>query len=254
MVTHLLAAVALLSCSGGEPPALIAAHRGGLESAFPENTLAAFAHAAETGAQVVELDLRTTRDGRLVVLHDYRVNRTTNGRGPVHRMSLAEVRQLDAGGGHRVPALEEVLSTPLPAQVDLLLDLKRAPRLKPKNVVAMVSRHQRLHDVVFGVRNLDTLERLSPDPAAELRVVALVRRPGAIDAFLAAGVEGIRVWPRWVRADPDLIPRVHAAGARVWVTTRDAPPAELRELIEAGADVLLTDDPAGAAALFCEPA
>ncbi len=252
MLTHLLAMAALLSC-GGEPPALIAAHRGGLESAFPENTLAAFEHAARAGAQVIELDLRTTRDGRLVVVHDYRVNRTTNGRGRVHRMSLAEIQRLDAGGGHRIPKLEDVLTMPLPGQVELLLDLKRAPRLKPGNVVALVSRHRRLHDVLFGVRSLDSHRRLSAAGAPDLRMVALVRRPAAIAGFLEAGVEGVRVWPRWVRADPQLIPRVHAAGARVWVTTRSAPPRELQGLIEAGADVLLTDDPARAAAALCDP-
>ena len=61
------------------------------------------------GADAVELDLRLTRDGRLVVLHDATVDRTTGGSGPVSGMTLDEVRRLDAGPGEKVPAFEEVL-------------------------------------------------------------------------------------------------------------------------------------------------
>lgn len=74
----------------------------------PENTLRSFARAIELGADLVEMDVQLTRDGRLVVMHDKRVDRTTTGTGYVAEMSLDELRRLDAGKGERVPTLEEV--------------------------------------------------------------------------------------------------------------------------------------------------
>lgn len=98
-------------------PPLIIAHRG--DSAHrPENTLASFASAMEVGADLIELDVQLTRDGHVVVIHDPTVDRTTDGRGPVADLTLAELRRLSAGypalfggaySGERVPTLAEAL-------------------------------------------------------------------------------------------------------------------------------------------------
>lgn len=84
-------------------------HRGARGHA-PENTLKAIEAGIRTGADLVELDIQRTADGALVVMHDKRVDRTTNGTGCVTRMSLEELRRLDAGEGERIPTLEEVLT------------------------------------------------------------------------------------------------------------------------------------------------
>jgi glycerophosphoryl diester phosphodiesterase len=99
-------------------PPLIIAHRG--DSAHrPENTLAAFAGALEVGADLVEFDVQLTRDGQVVVIHDPTVDRTTDGRGRVAEMTLAQLRGLSAGypsrfgaahRGERVPTLGEALA------------------------------------------------------------------------------------------------------------------------------------------------
>jgi glycerophosphoryl diester phosphodiesterase len=99
-------------------PPLIIAHRG--DSAHrPENTLAAFAGALEVGADLVEFDVQLTRDGQVVVIHDPTVDRTTDGRGWVAEMTLAQLRALSAGypsrfgaahRGERVPTLVEALA------------------------------------------------------------------------------------------------------------------------------------------------
>jgi glycerophosphoryl diester phosphodiesterase len=94
-------------------------HRGAA-SLEPENTLRSFCRAAAEGADAVEFDLRLTRDGRLVVLHDPTVDRTTNGNGPVAGMTLDEIQCLDAGLGERVPTLEEALDAiELPVYAEL---------------------------------------------------------------------------------------------------------------------------------------
>ncbi|MFD7083903.1 glycerophosphodiester phosphodiesterase [Streptomyces sp. NPDC002181] len=98
---------------------LIIGHRGvmGVE---PENTLRSFVRAERSGMDVIALDLQLSKDGVLVVLHDAEVDRTTDGSGAVADLTLAALRELDAGQGERVPVFEEVLDavrTPLQVSV-----------------------------------------------------------------------------------------------------------------------------------------
>jgi glycerophosphoryl diester phosphodiesterase len=101
----------------------VIAHRGEHLS-HPENTLAAYQAAVDAGADYFEIDVRTTRDGHLVLLHDGTVDRTTNGRGEVRSMTFVEVRALDAGGGARVPTLDEALSVAAKANRGVYVDCK----------------------------------------------------------------------------------------------------------------------------------
>jgi glycerophosphoryl diester phosphodiesterase len=94
----------------------IVAHRGAATVA-PENTMAAFRAARDLGADGIELDVHATADGELVVLHDFTVDRTTDGTGRIFELPMAEVGRLDAGSwfgtafaGEPVPRLSEVLA------------------------------------------------------------------------------------------------------------------------------------------------
>ncbi len=93
----------------------VAAHRGWSEK-YPENTMIAYRKAAELDVDQIEIDVRVTRDGELVIIHDATVDRTTNGQGKVEDLTLEEIRALDAGSwkgeefaGERVPTLDEFL-------------------------------------------------------------------------------------------------------------------------------------------------
>ena len=86
---------------------LVIGHRGASASA-PENTLAAFGLAAEQGAHGIELDVRLTADGNVVVMHDGTVARTTDGSGAVTHLTTNDLRALDAGLGQPVPTLDDV--------------------------------------------------------------------------------------------------------------------------------------------------
>lgn len=113
-------------------PPLIIAHRG--DSAHrPENTLASFASALFVGADIVELDVQLTKDGRVAVIHDATVDRTTNGRGRVRDLTLEELRSLSAGypsrfgdayAGERVSTLAEVLAF-LKGRARALIEIKK---------------------------------------------------------------------------------------------------------------------------------
>jgi glycerophosphoryl diester phosphodiesterase len=94
---------------------LVVAHRGSSGSA-PENTVAAFQLALESGADIIECDIRLTRDEEVVIFHDRTLNRTTNGSGPVQDKTLKELKSLDAGSwfsskfkGEGIPTLSEAL-------------------------------------------------------------------------------------------------------------------------------------------------
>jgi glycerophosphoryl diester phosphodiesterase len=109
---------------------LVIAHRGASGHA-PENTLAAFRKAVAQGAAFIETDLQLTRDAHFVAIHDTTVNRTTNGTGAVHDLTLAQLRQLDAGSwfgsefaGERIPTLEEILQFSKKNDVVFYLELK----------------------------------------------------------------------------------------------------------------------------------
>jgi len=109
---------------------LVIAHRGASGHA-PENTLAAFKRALTLGATFIETDLQLSRDSRFVAIHDDTVNRTTNGQGKVHDLSLADLRRLDAGSwfgseftGERIPTLEEILEFSRKHDVVFYLELK----------------------------------------------------------------------------------------------------------------------------------
>lgn len=86
----------------------IVGHRGAPREE-PENTLASFTRAIRIGVDWIEFDLRKTKDDVLVVIHDDRVDRTTNGRGMVSDLTFEEIERLDASGGQKVPSLQQVI-------------------------------------------------------------------------------------------------------------------------------------------------
>jgi glycerophosphoryl diester phosphodiesterase len=114
---------------------MVLAHRGG-RGLWPEDTLYAFEQAAQMGVDVLDLDIHSTADGVLVVIHDSEVDRTTNGTGPVHNFTLAELKELDAGynwtddngqtypfrgQGITIPTLDEVFTalSPMPMSIEI---------------------------------------------------------------------------------------------------------------------------------------
>ncbi|MHC5209550.1 MAG: glycerophosphodiester phosphodiesterase [Planctomycetota bacterium] len=223
------------------------AHRGGLAPGCPENTLVAIRRALALGVKAVEVDLRATRDGRLVLMHDKTVDRTTNGRGRVGELTLADIKRLDAGDGERVPTYEEVLDLLAGTGVTLVLDVKRGPPLDRTQLVEEADGHGVTGHLVIGVRRLDDLtafRALSP----EARTLALVRTSRELEAFARDGADILRLWPEWIEADHHLVDRVHALGGRVWVTAGGAGLDELRRLVALGVDGVLSDRPELAAA------
>lgn len=225
------------------------AHRGGIVPGYAENTLAAYRRAISIGVDVIEIDLRGTRDGEVIVLHDETLDRTTDGTGKASDYTLAELRQLDAGSGQSIPSYEQVLKLVADSGVKLLLDIKVSPALDKQRVVRLTESHDAILDVIVGARTLADLRefrRLNPN----VRTLAFIKRPEDIDEFVAGGVDIIRLWPEWIRADQDIVHKVHELGKPVWTTAGDAPREELEQLVCAGVNGILSDFPELAATVL----
>jgi len=235
------------------PPHTIIAHRG-LEQGAPDNTLAALRHAVERGVTIIELDLRVTKDGHIVVIHDKTVDRTTNGHGRVADLTLAQLKALDAGSragpafaGERIPTLAEVLDFVRATPARLLLDLKSGTSLS--EVVRLVREHGAESKVILGLRRASDVAKVrSADP--DMTIVALIAEPEDVARYVAAGANIIRLWSDWVEENPSQVRQVQALGPMVWVMIgrhRPRKDAQWRALharmLAIGAQGIITDRP-----------
>lgn len=226
----------------------IVAHRGS-SADRPENTLAAITRAIEAGATAVEADVRTTSDGHLVILHDATLDRTTTGSGNVAEKTLAEVRRLDAGSwfdgkysDQQVPTLRDVL-TACGGKIDVLLDLKQQGEPFARRVADEVKSHGSQQKTIVGVRTVEQA-RLFRKLLPEARQLGLIPRPESIEGFAEAGVEMIRLWPRWLKVDSTLVARVRKTGATFHLNGSTGQPDDVRPLLVHRPDSLSSDDPA----------
>lgn len=221
---------------------IFVAHRGGIVPGTPENTMRAFREAIRDGVHAIEVDLRGTKDGAVVIMHDETVDRTTNGHGKVTDLMLDELKRLDAGQGERIPSYDEVLKIVAGTGVTVLLDIKTSPVLNKSKVVRLTEKHNAVLNVIVGARNLEDLrafKTLNPN----LRTLGFIRRIEDIEPFAWAGVDIIRLWPEWIHKDPGLIKRVHQLGKPVWTTAGSASCEELETLIQLGVNGILSDTP-----------
>jgi glycerophosphoryl diester phosphodiesterase len=201
---------------------VIVAHRGAM-SDKPENTMEAFKYAVELGADIVEIDLRTSSDGQLFILHDDSLIRTTNGEGIATSFTLAELQALDAGSwfgssysDQHIPSFKEVLIWATEEGVTLLLDLKESDREFAENVGNEVKKYGIEENMVVGVRSLEQageFQELLPNS----RQLAFMRNPDQIEEYAEANVDVIRLWLRWLDEDPDLADRVHQTGKKLMI-------------------------------------
>lgn len=228
------------------------AHRGASAYA-PANTLAAFRLAEELGADGVELDVHLSADGAIVVIHDFTVDRTTDGSGRVRDMTLGELKRLDAGAwfdarfaGQRIPTLDEVVEA-LGGGMWLNIELKTfSPRDQglERAVVKLVQRR--------GIRRRVILSSFSP--LALWRVRRL--DPSLATGLLYDATLPLPLWRLWLRplgrpaalhphhrlVDARYIAWARAGGYRVHTWTVDDP-AEMRRLIRLGVDGIITNRP-----------
>ena len=241
---------------------LLSAHRGGAARGFPENCIATFEATMRHGWSMLEIDLRTTRDGTVVLMHDPTLDRTTNGAGPVKDHTLAELRQLrlkDRQGNltdHRIPTLDDAMKWARGKTI-LVLDKKEVP---VKQVVRIISEHRAeayAMVMAYSIKEITECHALNPDIMMEV----MLGGPERFAEFDGSGVpwSNIIAFVGHTQApDVDLCRRIRAKGASCMagtsrnidrqflggrVTAIEPLRGEYHALLERGVDVIETDIP-----------
>ncbi len=211
----------------------VIAHRGA--SYFePENTLRSFKRAVEMGADRVEVDVRLSKDKKLVVIHDPIVDRTTNGTGRVEDMTLKQLKRLDAGKGERIPTLQAVIESlkgtkmvidmKIPGIEEKVIDMIHENRLE--NVLITSFYHGSLQKVKILDKNMKKGAIFSCQPLKPERI--------ALDASSDA------IFPKHKFVNQEMIKRVHKHGIFIYPWTIDDPKTA-KKLIRLGVDGIVTN-------------
>lgn len=226
----------------------VIAHRGA-SAVAPENTMAAFRQAVAMGVDCIETDLHLSRDGRLIIIHDTTLERTTKGNGLVKNFTFSELRQLDAGrwfsedfAGERLPGVEELLDLAGQTDLSLYLEIKGGAGYGVERAVisALRGRKEAKAAVVicFDPSVLDRMHQLD-----RLLMTGLLFDSGGEDMVREAVRVGARqIAPRGDCVTPELLADAHRRGLKVIAWTINEP-AQMRALALAGVDGIMTNHP-----------
>ncbi len=234
----------------------VIAHRGGSHLA-PENTLAAFQNAINLGVDMIEIDVEQTSDSVVVVMHDSKVDRTTNGKGSVDSLSFNYLRTLDAGSwfdksyeNEKVPTLDEVLDL-INGKVKLLIEIKegseRYPEIEQRTVDAVRSYNAYSWVIVqsFNKKAIDRVRRLDKG----IKTFYLLgnnfdkyytKLRSDNDSELKAAYDGIAV--HYSKLNSASVDSVKQFGLEVYTWTVDEID-EMKRMMNAGVDGIITDSP-----------
>jgi glycerophosphoryl diester phosphodiesterase len=225
----------------------VIAHRGGTG---PDGTIAGCRRTMAQGVVFLELDVRLTRDGQAVILHDPTVDRTTDGKGAVDQMTLGEVKRLDAGvkfepasAGERIPTVAELLRA-VGSRAVVLLELKVPEAAEP--VVHAIRAEGAFDRAVVRTADEGILRKIrESEPRVLTGTMGKMAADTELDAFVSRMASlGVRAFTpqQDERVTRRAVGRLQAAGIAVWGTnTNDE--AVWRRLIDAGVDGIITDRP-----------
>ena len=244
---------------------LVFAHQGG-ENIRPSNTMEAFRHAVELGADVLDTDMHLTKDGVLILMHDQTVDRTTDGTGAIRDLTLAEIKRLDAGydfstddgqtfpyrdQGLTVPTLEELFQTYPDKRFGI--EIKQTePVETAKRFCALIRQYQMQDSVLvssFRQQNMDEFRKQCPEVATsateeEVRPFFFASLLGMTRAF-TPNFNSLQV-PEEAAGFQILTPQFVAAArerglpVQPWTINEEA---DLKRILALGVDGINTDNP-----------
>jgi glycerophosphoryl diester phosphodiesterase len=217
---------------------LTIAHRGASGYA-PENTLAAYRRAVAQGVTFIETDLHLTRDAHFVALHDETVNRTTNGQGPIQRMTLLEARRLDAGSWF---GSEFILDFAKKHDVVFYLELKSDGFWGGDHALISALRDSgeipRVIVMAFDASILEGLRKIEPTLMTALLYDGTIENP--LEKALSIGARQIAV--KGDLMTPNFLSEAHKKDIQLVCWTINQP-AHMRLLAAAGVDGIMSDYP-----------
>lgn len=212
-------------------------HRGAAGHA-PENTLAAIRKGIALGVDFVEIDVRRTADGVLVVLHDATVNRTTNGKGRIDRLCLWDIEKLNAGNGEHIPTLDEVLRVAA-GKTGLMLELK--VNGVAQQTVETVHEAGFKDPVLYASFLHDELKHVrAVDPEASLMVLFGGLSRITVSRAMKYGPSSVGL--RHDKATRSLVEAFHRAGLFVFVYTVNTP-SDIQHALSLDVDGVISNFP-----------
>ena len=231
-------------------PGFIASHRGDKAGA-PENTLPALQRAIDSEAQFVETDVQLTADGVPVLMHDWTVDRTTDGNGPVWAYDYDKLATLDAGSwyapefaGTRVPTLAEFLTIFAPSSKRAIIELKGSWTAEQSAIVAIQIRAAGVDDRVllasFDIMTLRGLEEVAPSLPRAIISRTVVGDPATLAG--ACGAVAIITSHAFVKDSPEIVAQIHEAGLAVLLYTLNNSES-WSAATSLGVDGIITDKP-----------
>jgi len=177
-----------------------------------------FRSAIAAGCDLIECDVHLSSDGRLMVIHDHTLDRTTNGSGLVRHLTAAELRKLDAGDGEKIPLLQEVIELAI-GKVGLVIEIKQLPPLyqgleeKLLNMLRQLGAVPECAVISFNHTTIHQIRKM--EPTLQLGILEGARPIHPAKLLLEAGADVYS--PHWGAADPEVVKEVHAAGGAVAV-------------------------------------
>jgi glycerophosphoryl diester phosphodiesterase len=233
-------------------PIMVIAHRG-FSGAAPENTLAAFQKGIEIGSDMIELDVHLSRDGKIVVIHDETLERTTNGKGMVADQTLQELKRLVAGSsfgpafaGEKIPTLKEVLDL-AKGRVLVNIEIKNPTHQRysitelAEKTLREVEKAGMIDKVIFSSFNPAPLEWIEKkEPRAQ--TAFLFHRPWNSLRDIPGSQEYSVLNLRNIHLTREKVAELKKAGKRVNVYTVN-PEEEIRKFVAWGVDGIITNYP-----------
>jgi glycerophosphoryl diester phosphodiesterase len=211
-------------------------HRGA-RAYEPENTLRSFQKALELGVDAVELDVRRTKDGQIVVMHDADVKRTTNGEGLVSDLTLAEIQKLNMDKNEHAPTLKEALQF-LNGKAKVFIELKEENvEQQVLDVIDQVGTEKSVVLVSFLENALKTVKELNPKVETGL-IYAKHKNP--LKAALDVNAQWLLALYRFMHTAN--VEKAHANGLKVLVWTINTA-EEAAEMAKKGVDAIASDKP-----------
>ncbi len=235
---------------------LVIAHRG-YSLVAPENTILSYRKAIEAGADMLELDINLTSDGELVMIHDYRLERTTNGKGFVHDLTLTDIKLLDAGyqfkpyiKGTTIPTTEETIKLAIETGIKMCFEIKGGEVDRAKIIA------QKLMDLFkkYNAFEWASISSYYPEASAVARqlcpelVITRERLPDDSKFDLPEAIKQANILNSPIMLsdfhtiDKKAVEGLHNAGIAMWAWN-PFERSEIEQVISYGVDGIMGDNP-----------
>lgn len=220
---------------------IVVAHRG-FSSKYPENTLLSFKKAVELGSDAIELDVRETKDGKIVVIHDEKVDRTTDGTGYVEKLTYKEIKKLDTGKWKgkfknvKVPLLKNVFEE-IGNVIHFFIEIKKADIKKVIEIIYKYKMENNITICSFNTKYLVKTRKIAPEIPVALITASF---PEKISFLIKNGIQMVNILHSEINEERFLHLTKKGLLTTVWTVDKKE---EMRKYINMGISVITTNCP-----------